>query len=750
MKSSQHRWKFVRCGGVDQVAIRDGADIAALPTLDQKLWVSLACPVQGQELDAKTLNWIDTDKDGRIRIPELLATIDWLKQALVSLDVLLKGGEELPLDRINPRTELGKGILSAANRILEEQTAGKGGSTIQLAGAIEAEKTFAARPFNGDGVLIPSAAEQSEQGKRLGVLLQDILATHGSVTDRSGQPGIDAAKLDAFFAEAQQLVAWHHKAKQDPTILILGTQTESTAALLTALAPKVDDFFARCRLAAFDDRALAVLNGTDAEYQALGGKALSLSSQDMAKLPLTKVGPARRLPLTEGINPAWADQVRALGDAMSALAGTRIDSLSETEWQTAQAKLAPYHAWCAEKPATKVEVLGLAKLQEALADHGQEAIAQLIKQDQAADGEYAQVESLLKLLHLQRDFVKLLNNFVNFSEFYQRTGAIFQAGRLYLDGRCCELCIQVTDVGKHAALAGLAKTYLAYCDCVRASGEKLTIVAAFTGGDADHLMVGRNGVFYDRQGRDFDATITKIIEHPISIRQAFFAPYKQFVRIVEEQVTKRAAAAEAESSSKVKDAATATAAADQAKEADSKAAAGKKIDIGTVAALGVAVGGIATFFSSILALFFGMGPWMPLGILALVLSISLPSMFIAWLKLRQRSLGPLLDANGWAINSLVRINVPLGASLTSVAQVPISAERNLRDPYQERRSPWLLYVILTLLVGSFGLWYLGKVDRFLPKHLQRSTVLRSGAQSCAERSTVFRAPAESHSSDAVG
>ena len=56
----------------------------------------------------------------------------------------------------------------------------------------------------------------------------------------------------------------------------------------------------------------------------------------------------------------------------------------------------------------------------------------------------------------------------------------------------------------------------------------MTIAAAFTAGDSDNLMVGRNGVFYDRKGRDWDATIVKIVEHPISIRQAFWLPYKQF------------------------------------------------------------------------------------------------------------------------------------------------------------------------------------------------------------------------------
>ncbi len=96
-------------------------------------------------------------------------------------------------------------------------------------------------------------------------------------------------------------------------------------------------------------------------------------------------------------------------------------------------------------------------------------------------------------------------------------------------------------------MAGMAGTYLAYCDCARkGTGEKMSIVAAFTGGDSDNLMVGRNGIFYDRKGRDWDATITKIVDNPISIRQAFWSPYKKLVRMIEERAAKQAAAADAD------------------------------------------------------------------------------------------------------------------------------------------------------------------------------------------------------------
>jgi len=45
MKGNAGSWAFSRIGGVDQVIMRNGADIAALEKLDQKLWAVLAMPV---------------------------------------------------------------------------------------------------------------------------------------------------------------------------------------------------------------------------------------------------------------------------------------------------------------------------------------------------------------------------------------------------------------------------------------------------------------------------------------------------------------------------------------------------------------------------------------------------------------------------------------------------------------------------------------------------------------------------------
>ena len=319
---------------------------------------------------------------------------------------------------------------------------------------------------------------------------------------------------------------------------------------------------------------------------------------------------------------------------------------------------------------------------------------------------------------------------MNFSDFYGKRRAAFQIGTLYLDGRACELCLAAHDTGKHALLAGLAKAYLVYCDCTRKKdAEKRAIVAAVTAGGVDNLMVGRNGVFYDHHGDDWDATVTKIVENPTSVRQAFWSPYKRFIRAIEEQVAKRAAAADSKAGQSLEEvAAQATTAGDAEKvAAPPPKPAAKGIDVGTVAAIGVAVGGIATFFSSVLATFLGLGMWMPCGLLALLLAISGPSMLIAWLKLSQRNIGPILDANGWAVNAFARINVPFGGALTKSAVLPVGARRILDDPFAEKRQPYGAYVTVAVLLALSIAWALGTLDGILPEKARARVILHGGA-----------------------
>ena len=693
-----HRWRFFRAGGFDQVRIESGADLANLPSLDQKLWVALACPARGIEFDTKTLELIDTDKDGRIRAPEILAAVKWACAVVKDPEVLTKGSTALPLAAFNEATPEGKRLLASAKRILANLD--KASATeIALDEAMDKTRIFAQTRFNGDGIV----AEDAAADVALQAVIKDIMAAVGAEVDRSGKGGVSQAKVDQFFTECQAYSDWCAKVEKDGALILpLGEATAGAVAAYRAVRVKVEDYFARCRLAAFDARALAALNRQEADYLALAASDMTISSAEVSGFPLARIEAGKPLSMVDGINPAWAGALARFAEqVVKPMVGERA-SLSAAEWAAIGAKLAPYDAWQGAKAGATVEKLGLARVRELLGGSAKAVISALIAEDKRYEPEANAIGEVEKLLRFTRDLCPLLNNFVSFRDFYLRRGkAVFQVGTLYLDGRACDLCVRVDDAAKHAALAGLAKTYLAYCDCTRpGSSEKMTIAAAFTGGDSDQLMLGRNGLFYDRKGRDWDATITKIIENPISIRQAFFAPYKKLLRMVEEQVAKRAAAADAAGDPKLA-AATAAATADKSPVAPAAGAPApaKKTDVGTVAAIGVALGSVGTFVAMIFAKFIDLGPWIPVALLGLILVISGPSMLIAWLKLRQRNLGPILDANGWAVNARAKVNVPFGGALTAVAVLPPGAERSITDAYADKKSPWPALIILAIALA---------------------------------------------------
>jgi hypothetical protein len=689
--AATHIWKFFRAGGFDQVKLDSGADLANLDQLDQKLWVALACPTRGLEFDSHTLDLVDTDKDGRVRVPEIIAAAKWATSLLKNPDDLLKGSPSLPLVAINDDTPEGKQILASAKQILVNL--GKADATaIGLDDAADTVKIFAATNFNGDGVIPADAA--SDDATR-GVIA-DIMTCLGIETDRSGKPGIGQAKADQFFAEAQAHSDWWKQAEGDQNILPLGEATAAASTAVKVVKVKVDDFFARCRLAAFDARAISALNRQESEYLVLATKDLTNTSAEIAGFPLAQIAAGKALPLVDGVNPAWAGALATLQSAaVKPLLGEK-NSITEADWNLLNAKLAPFETWSAGKVGATVEKLGLKRVREILAGDAKIKIGALILRDKALEPEASAIAAVEKLIRFNRDLYTLCVNFVNFKKLYSTEApAIFQCGTLYLDQRSCSLCLTVEDAARHATMAGLAGAYLAYCDCVRkTTGEKISIAAIFSQGDDDNLMVGRNGIFYDRKGRDYDATITKILSNPISLRQSFWAPYKKLVRLVEEQVAKRAASADADVNANL---------AANASVAASTAAPQKPMfDPSVIALLSVAVGSLAAAFAGIAAFLGKFEAWqLPIVLAGIMLIVSGPSLILAYINLRKRNLGPILDANGWAVNAKAKINVPFGTSLTRIAKLPPGATVDVSDRYAQKSALWP-----KVLVFVFIIWWI--------------------------------------------
>lgn len=319
---------------------------------------------------------------------------------------------------------------------------------------------------------------------------------------------------------------------------------------------------------------------------------------------------------------------------------------------------------------------------------------------QAAKDAY---EPLYKLVLLHRDFYTVLRNYVTFEDFYSDKLAMFQAGKLVIDQRVCHLVLRVNDMGKQNDQAPASGMFLIYCDCVLPrTGEKTQIVAAMTQGEIRNLTVGKNAIFYDRKGNDWNAVVTKIIDNPISIKQAFWSPYRKFAKWIQDLVNKSAAEKDAKALSDLQAKTQAKITDPTAKPEDKKTPFDIAKFAGIFAAIGMAIGYIGAFFTS-LASGINALPWWQLliWIAGLMLVISGPSMIMAWLKLRKRNLAPILNANGWAINADAIVNVPFGAKLTEMLPLTI-----VKKKLTTANKWWIaIAVIVVVAAVAVTLWY---------------------------------------------
>ncbi len=693
-------WQFASVGGAVRVKIQSGEDIRHLGELDRKMWTVLSCPVTGLEFDARTLQLIDVDADGKIRVDEVIKTAQWLTRVVKNADQLLQESDELAFADFNENDPDGARLLSSARQILKNLKLEK--ESIGLADTADNVKIFADTQFNGDGIITPASASDEAGAK-----LIETIAGVASAMDRSGVAGITADHIEAFYAACADYAAWQEAGTKE--VFPFADKTADALAAVQALADKVNDYFMRCKLIGFDAATAGALDVSVDKIAAIEGN-LAAATAEIALQPLAKPAADGKL-LLKAVNPAW----KAAVEKMVALTGYDKESIDEAQWNELVGRFAPYTAWQAAKKGAAVEGLGLEAVKAILKEDKKAALLELVARDKAEEANALSIEEVDKLLRLNKNFYRFLNNYVVLADFYDPDRkAIFQAGRLYIDQRSTDLCIKVA--GPSPEISSLSGMYILYCACTSEKlGTGFNIAAVLTDGDVDGLREGKNAVFYDRAGNDYTAKVTAIVDNPISIRQAFWSPYKKVVRMINDRIDKSAAEKNEKSMNSLT---TATSNVKVTPEGDGKDAAKavtSTFDIakfaGIFAAFGMALGFIGQFLVAVAKGVAALKLWqLLLVIVAIMLLISGPAMFIAWRKLRKRDLGPVLNANGWAINAASLVNVKFGKTLTSLAKYPklTAVDKEAHKEACRKRFWWWLLVVVVLCCAA--LWLCNILD----------------------------------------
>lgn len=699
--AEKHEWNYCSLGGVTRVMINSGEDIAHLGELDQKLWTVLSCPVDGLEFDKETLQLLDRDKDGKIRVAEVVETASYLTRVIKNNDLLLKGESLLPFSEINTEDVDGAKLVASARQILKNL--GVEGEEITLAQASDSTAIFAGTKFNGDGIITPLSTDDAD----LKATIADIIGCSDPLIDRSGEAGVNAEAIEAFYAACADYSKWK-SSEGDKAIFPYGTDTQAVLDLVGKLKAKVADFFIRCKLVKYDEKIAQDVT-------------IAVTSIDeIGNCPIAQPNSKGKLD-PDAINPVWQPLVSQLVALVPAL--KEKDSLDESEWSALCSSMDGYVAWTGAKAGAAVEPLGIERVNAILAAGLKDQLLALVDQDKALEGESNAIDDVKRLMLLYKNFYSFLRNYVTLFDFYAREPrASFEVGKLYIDQRCCDLCIRVADMGQHADMAKLSGMFLIYCKCTSVKkGKTMDIVAVMTDGDTSDLRPGKNGVFYDNEGGDWDAVVTKVVDNPLSIKQAFWAPYKKFWDFCVGLINKSAAdkdkkmtenlQAKATSASANVSAAAANPAAGEVAPKPAKAPFDIAKFAGIFAAIGLALGAIGSFLTGIANGVKENPMGLVYAVLAIIIIISAPSCFIAWSKLRKRNLGPVLNANGWAVNSKVLVNILFGRKLTSVAKYPLV--RKGQDPYARKKCGfwcWFLIIVLVLVAAVAALQYFEVID----------------------------------------
>lgn len=648
---SDYKWTYCSLGGVTRVNITSGADIAHLAELDQKMWTVLSCPVKGLELDERTLDLIDYDRDGKIRVDEVITASQWLCKVLNNPDKILLGQDFIELDDFNTENEEGVQLKECAAKV------------IQLMG------------LEKNSISLPE--------------LNDFLAHYDDDCQKALEASLGALAVD----DAPY-----------------GANSDDAVAAVDAVKDKIADYFMRCKFIQFHSESTAALDVNAEKVAAISEKNLATCVGEISTYPISRPIASCVLPINEGINPAWQAAFGKVKTLVLDVDYPEKESLTEAEWNACVAKCDAYVASKADK-TTAINDEQSAKVTE----------------------EHDAIKPLERLLHLNRDFYTLLRNYVMMSDFYDRSkDAIFQAGKLYIDSRCLNLCMRVSDAAKHLNDSRISGMFLVYCTCTsRVKNATMNIVAVLTDGDLDNLRVGKNAVFYDRSGQDWDAVVTHILDNPISIRQAFWSPYKKIGTFITEKINKSAAEKEAKQMEEMTAKADGVSLSGENKEGQKKQAFDIAKFAGIFAAIGMAIGFITSALTGLLTTFFKNPISMVLFVVLIMLCVSGPSMFIAWSKLRKRNLGPVLNANGWAVNAKIVVNTRFGATLTELSHFPKVV---LDDPFAEKKMPKWLRWLISFFVCAAAIFLLMYFNNFFG-HFEKAKALHYDESSIVYRIT---------------
>jgi len=534
------------------------------------------------------------------------------------------------------------------------------------------------------------------------------METIGSVADASGKQGINEKHVDDFFKETEAYLNWKVKGKipegeSTTEIMPLGYETPQAYEIFTALKEKIEQYFVQCAMVKFDERALAHMQLQQKEFDEIDFTDKSKMEERLIKAPIVLPTPKSILDFNHKINPLYFDSLKEFKNkVLKPISGDSVSYLTPKQWERIKEVFTPYREWLESKQGAKVEKLGIDKLCRYTKGQYKRSIMRFISEDSAVSGGISQIQNLEKLILFQRWLLDLANSFVSFTNLYNPERlSLIEIGTLIIDGRRMTFTTKVEDIEVHKKIAHASSMYLLYLEIKSKEKKdiKFEAVAGVTSGSAGRLRIGKRGVFFTTDGKEWDAEVKDIVINPISIWGLVRAPFNQISSFIIKQIEKISKAKQ----TKIKESLTAPTTSGMTRDL----LLGGSV---AIAALGSSFAYMTKVFSQIKPIYI---LWVILGIIFVIL---LPGVIIGFLKIRKRNINGVMEASGWAINLNLRLNSSLGRLFTYTPTYPEGSRKGRKDlvPQFLKKNVYVcsrfgkvaILILITIIVIIIGILFI--------------------------------------------
>jgi hypothetical protein len=672
MAAAKNSFQFVNYSGTYQIRMETAEDLLAIPMLDEQFWMATSAPTYQLDCDRKLLEFLDQDGDGRILSGDVRRALAWMRERLGNLEGVSVGSDILRLADVRSDTVGGRAVLVTIARVL--QNLGKENSVSISLAETRNQYSRKGEGFFGGAGIIPIEEVADEEMR---AFLKDMSVAVGFAPTPEGKPGIDSARLETFIKSARDFLAWRKSAREGGEKLFpLGDETPSGYALFDKLRPVINRYFSLCSLVIQNRIMQRPTPETPCPDDIIEDSGLIQAF--LERDALARPSAENILNLRGEINPSYEDDLKQLECAVlqPLLGHEGYDArLGVREWVLIQSVFAPYENWLKAKSGSEAEKIGVQKLSDYLEGNLPDRVRTLIEKDIRIGSDLSAARDLEYLIVLQAGFLEFCNNFVNFHNFYDpQCAAMFEAGRLVMNGRIFNFNMPVMDPDSHSKAAVNSGMFLLYSEITGLTGgDKRFIATPVTALTTRGLGVNKRGVLFDRAGGEWDARVIKIVENPVSIRHAVAQPFVRIGRVISNSFEKIISGTEktletgvAGGIGRMGSSLNEAASASPGQAAPKQSSAREWVFTGSVAV--AALGSSLAFILKTLSGF----NWSSLftTLLAGLCVLMIPLILVAEFRLSRRNLGGLLEASGWAINSEMRLSRSLAKILSPEPRHP--------------------------------------------------------------------------------